>query len=50
MTGQLQISINNDTIELKGLVHPDYLAGGARFADAMDEFFQLQEAFLGVIR
>lgn len=50
MTGQLQIAINNDTIELKGLVHPDYLTDGARFADAMDEFFQLQDAFLGVIR
>lgn len=49
-TGQLQIAINNDTIELKGLVHPDYLTDGTRFADAMDEFFQLQEAFLGVIR
>ncbi|MBG6245649.1 type III secretion system chaperone SpaK [Candidatus Symbiopectobacterium sp. 'North America'] len=50
MTGQLQIAINNDTIELKGLVHPYYLTDGACFADAMDEFFQLQEAFLGVIR
>ncbi|MGL9751684.1 MAG: SPI-1 type III secretion system chaperone SpaK [Symbiopectobacterium sp.] len=50
MTGQLQIAINNDTIELKGLVHPDYLTDSASFADAMDEFFQLQEAFLEVIR
>ncbi len=50
MTGQLQLTINSDTIELKGLVHPDYLTSGLRFADAMDEFFQQQETLLGVIR
>lgn len=50
MTGQLQISTNDDFIELRGLVHPSYLESSTRLAEAMDEFFVLQEDFLEIIR
>jgi len=50
ITGQLQISINEGYIELKGMVHPKFLENSTSFAEAMNEFFTLQEAFLGIIR
>lgn len=50
MTGQLQLAVNNGLIELKGMVHPDYLVSSSRFSDALEEFFHLQESYLGVMR
>lgn len=50
MTGQLQLSVNDGFIELKGMVHPGYLDDSSKLAEAMDEFFVQQEEYLGVIR
>lgn len=50
ITGQLQLATNDGQIELKGMVHPDYLASSTRFAEALDEFFHLQEQYLGAMR
>ena len=50
MTGQLQLTQNDGYLELRGMVHPDYLESSQRFADALDEFFNHQEDFLGLIR
>lgn len=50
ITGQLQIFTNEGYIELKGLVHPNFLESSSRFAEALDEFFIQQEAILGIIR
>ncbi|WP_067700227.1 hypothetical protein [Erwinia sp. ErVv1] len=50
ITGQLHISLNEGYIELKGMVHPNFLENSSRFAEALDEFFTQQEAFLGIIR
>lgn len=50
MTGQLQLTQNDGYLELRGMVHPDYLESSQRFADALDEFFSHQEDFLGLMR
>lgn len=50
MAGQLQMQVSEGYIELRGLVHPDYLESSKGLADAMDEFFAQQEEFLSLIR
>ncbi|CAM3854961.1 InvB/SpaK family type III secretion system chaperone [Serratia silvae] len=43
--GQLQLASNEGFVELKGLVHAQYLETSAKFASALDEFFALSEDF-----
>lgn len=50
MTGQLQLAVNDDMIELKGMVHPRYLESSTAFAEVLDEFFSHQETYLEIIR
>ncbi|WP_380178181.1 SPI-1 type III secretion system chaperone SpaK [Kalamiella sp. sgz302252] len=50
LTGQLQLASNENYLELRGIVQPASLENGARFAEALDEFFVLQGSFLEVIR
>ncbi|CNF34768.1 hypothetical protein [Yersinia kristensenii] len=50
LTGQLQLNANEGVIELKGMVHPDYLQSSSRFAETLDEFFTHQGELLRILR
>lgn len=50
ITGQQQLVSNDGYLELRSMVQPDFLESSNRFAEALDEFFVLQESFLEVIR
>ncbi|OHX10802.1 type III secretion system chaperone SpaK [Chromobacterium sphagni] len=43
--GQLQLALNDGALELKALVHPEYLADGARFSEALNGYFDSLERF-----
>ncbi|KVP68627.1 SPI-1 type III secretion system chaperone SpaK [Burkholderia ubonensis] len=43
--GQLQLAVQDDSLALKGLVHPDYLGDGPRFSEALNGFFASLERF-----
>ncbi|QJU42324.1 SPI-1 type III secretion system chaperone SpaK [Serratia marcescens] len=47
--GQLQLTIDDGYIFLRGLVKDEYLKNGQQFSAALEEFFILQENFLGII-
>ena len=43
--GQLQLATNEGYLELKAMAHPDYLADGKRFSEALNGFFDALERF-----
>ncbi|MDN0086140.1 SPI-1 type III secretion system chaperone SpaK [Yersinia nurmii] len=49
-SGQLQLATNDGYIELKGLVNSSYTETSTRFAEALDEFFALQEKFVEILQ
>ncbi|WP_175743430.1 SPI-1 type III secretion system chaperone SpaK [Burkholderia ambifaria] len=48
--GQLQLAVQDGSLALKGLVHPDYLSDGRRFSAALNGFFDSLERFNGALR
>ncbi len=50
VTGQLQMQNHENMLELRGLVHPDYLQTPQRFAEALNEFFVLSAEYSGLWR
>ncbi|CAI1687162.1 Invasion protein invB [Serratia fonticola] len=49
-SGQLQLSVDEGYILLRGLVSPAFLESSQQFSAAMEEFFSLQENFLGIFQ
>ncbi|KVT72950.1 SPI-1 type III secretion system chaperone SpaK [Burkholderia ubonensis] len=47
--GQLQLVVQDGSLALKGLVHPDYLGDGRRFSEALNGFFNSLERFRGAL-
>ncbi|MEN3029784.1 SPI-1 type III secretion system chaperone SpaK [Chromobacterium amazonense] len=45
--GQLQLAVQDGSLALKALVHPDYLSSGNRFSEALNGFFDSLERFSG---
>lgn len=50
MTGQLQLNQNEGFLELRGMLHTDYLINGSRLAEALSHFFAQQQDYLEIIR
>ncbi|KVP30314.1 SPI-1 type III secretion system chaperone SpaK [Burkholderia ubonensis] len=48
--GQLQLAVQDGSLALKGLVHPDYLGSGRRFSEALNGFFDSLVRFSGALR
>ncbi|KMN36753.1 type III secretion system chaperone SpaK [Chromobacterium sp. LK1] len=44
-SGQLQLAANDGYLELKAMVHPDCLADGKRFSEALNGYFDALERF-----
>ncbi|OXJ22558.1 type III secretion system chaperone SpaK [Burkholderia sp. HI2714] len=47
--GQLQLVVQDGSLALKGLVHPNYLGDGLRFSEALNGFFASLQHFSGLL-
>lgn len=48
--GQLQLATDEGYVLLRGLVSENYLQNSQQFSVALEEFFNLQENFLGIMQ